>query len=161
MGMMMKLLYLHLCLNFCRKRSRHQGNGMIKITFKWRSLKSLSKRYQDTIRNELHLDAEEKRIGTEATGSMFVTLLDRHYDPLLLLARDGKKIIGWCACFHEHGKWKWMYMFYVHETYRRRGIATMLAKKAQSLGLLREIKGDSWDIISQEFFSVINKKIAA
>lgn len=161
MDMMMKLQYLHHWLNSFRKRSRHQGNGMIKITSKWRYLKSLSKRYQYTIRNELNLDSERNRTITEATGSMFMALLNRGLDPLLLLARDGKKIIGWCACFHEHGKWKWMYMFYVHETYRRKGVATLLAKKAQSLGLLKEIKGDSWDIISTEFFSVINNKIAA
>lgn len=112
--------------------------------------------------SELNLIAEDRRRFTGSSGSMFVHLIESNAgNPLVLLARDGRKIIGWCAWFNEHYRWSNMYMFYVHENYRRQGIATMLAKKAHALGKLQVVQGDPWDARSRQFFDNVNRKIAA
>jgi len=123
---------------------------MIVISSKWTLFDKLSHACQRRILNDLNLV-------WEVGSSTFIQLLSNYDEPCkLLLAFDGKTIVGWCGWFFQHCRWMNMRQFYVHPTYRRKGIGTALARKSIEL-LGDDIKGETWNTVSERFFESLKR----
>jgi GNAT superfamily N-acetyltransferase len=128
---------------------------MITISDGLARFSSFAEDVKSTLLNKLNLEAEDATL-----SSYFSNLIAEGKDPIMLLAKKGKKVIGWMARFPDVGDWGTTSMFYVAPSYRRQKVGTMLAKKALEVDNVH-LTISPWSLESKMFRQYLKETIEA